>query len=565
MAPYEVCCVLCGALVRRDPNITQDAPELRWMSKFRVGKLISRASHDCTMGIHNADTILSVIPVYYNLDDVERQAYLSGPGTRNATKDTVLVRRPTVTEPSPRKIRVDLMGSAYKMSGLSIGDGDPPEAYGFPFHEACWGVISKLWEVDHQNLQDLLRVLRSFVVQLAPYTLLKWGHDYSGFAHCPITQDETVPGEIDGTIIQMFLQSQIHSYHRHNPLDCSELRRIFKQASNAVTTIAGAPVLSNRSHANKAKDHAIEKRGLGSCFSALPAELLEMILECLPLSDVLALREVSREFVNLGLHDLFWRSRFLPARELGFAFEAQQYFSSLRGQWKSLGRAVKRIQPPPSIHGPIKHLQPPPSLVNRVRIWGLAAALRELVQKAEGSNCQGTGVAPSVSQGFSLLRRPQCERLLLIPDQPAAVFVSTITVHGRRYVSGIRVQLKGDDDGGHSVSFGYLHPVNETLLLDCEERHARWIGLHIALDSDGIRGLAAVTESGTLSAWVGDHEELIKQSLVLKSRKQEEANMLWGGFDVSPDYPSTFLTLTSNHASGQRPSGFDAWKCQDQV
>jgi hypothetical protein len=495
-------------------------------------------------------TPCSLIPVYYNLGDEEKHSYLSGPGSRNATKDTVLVRRPTVADPSPRKIRVDLMGST-KMFGLSDGDDDPPEAYGFPFHEACWGVMAKLWVVDDQNLQDLLGVLRSFEVQPAHYTLLNWGHDYSGFAHYSTSKDETVPGDMGSHRIETHLQSQIHSYHKHNPRDCSELRRIFKKAaSDAVAAIAAPPMFSNRSHANKAEDHAMERDGLGSCFSALPPELLEMILECLPLSDALALRVASREFVNLGLHDVFWRSRFLPARELGFAFEAQPYFSSLHGQWKSLGRAVKRIQPPPSIHGPIKYLQPPPSLVNRVRIWGLAAALGELVKIAEDSNCQGTGVAPSLWLEFPVLRRPQFERMLLIPDQPAAVVVSTIRVHGRQYVSGIRVQHKGDGD--HSVSFGYLHSTDETLLVDCKVHHARWIGLHLALDLDGIRGLAAVTESGTVSAWVGDHEGLIKQSLAFKSGKQE-ASMLWGGFDVSPDCFPTFLTVTSNHASGQGP------------
>jgi hypothetical protein len=230
------------------------------------------SSHDWTTCIHNADTMFSFIPVYYHLGDEETQAYLSGPGARDAIKDTVLIRQPTVAEPSPQKIRVDLMGST-KRFGLSVVD-DPPEVFGFPFHEACWGVMDKLWAIDDRNLQDLLRVSRSFMVQVAHYTLLNWGHDYSGFAYYLTNKDEEIPGDMGGSIIWMHFETQRHSSHKHNPQDCSELQRIFRQASNAVATIAAPPVISNRSPAHKAESHAIQRDGPGSCFSALPPELL---------------------------------------------------------------------------------------------------------------------------------------------------------------------------------------------------------------------------------------------------------------------------------------------------
>ena len=121
-----------------------------------------------------------------------------------------------------------------------------------------------------------------------------------------------------------------------------------------------------------------------------------------------------------------------------------------------------------------------------------------------------------------------------------------IKIHGRGYVSGIRVQQKGDD--GRSVCLGYQYPADETLLLDCVKHNVRWTGLHLACDKNGIRGLAAVTDSGALPVWVGEHDRLIKASIAPESWAQKEVRaVLSGVFDVSPQGCPRSMTLASNH------------------
>ncbi|KAK4098989.1 hypothetical protein N658DRAFT_202706 [Parathielavia hyrcaniae] len=187
-------------------------------------------------------------------------------------------------------------------------------------------------------------------------------------------------------------------------------------------------------------------------YSVLPMEIRHMILEYLLNSDVLALRQVFRGFASLGLPDLFWRSRFLPGRELGFVFEAMPYFSSLPGRWKTLHDSLKLTTELLSS-----------SLTTRKRILDLSARLQRLLHRAASTRCRGES-----NNSFIEMHRPMSwtsgswfrdkprslhDRRVLVPDDMTAIFISTVDVYGHQYVSGIRMEQ--GHIGGNSIILGY--------------------------------------------------------------------------------------------------------------
>ena len=252
-----------------------------------------------------------------------------------------------------------------------------------------------------------------------------------------------------------------------------------------------------------------------------------MILENLTLSGAFALRQASRSFSELGFHDGFWKSRFFPGREFEHILEARPYFSSAPGKWGALCRVVKPF------------VDYEPWADSRARIIGLASSLHDLVRKAGESHCAG-GLQDSVldpetrwitAGGTRETNTSFYERPLQLSAQATAVLVSTVEIHGRRYVSGIRIHSKGGSSG--SLTLGYQHPDNEVMLLDCKRQNLGVSGFCLAIDNFGIRGLSAITDTGLLSDWAGEHQGLPRRRLVCSSSCLDTITDLKGAFDAS--------------------------------
>ena len=138
-------------------------------------------------------------------------------------------------------------------------------------------------------------------------------------------------------------------------------------------------------------------------------------------------------------------------------------------------------------------------------------------------------------ESFTVGSRVFHERTAAVPDGANALFVSTVDIHGRRYVSGIRIQQKS----GKSVSLGYQHPQDEALLVHCNDNLLGIVGFCLAQDQRGIRGLSVMLDKDTLSDWFGEHQGIPKRRLVTSSDGQDLVKFLKGGFDVSipPKFP----------------------------
>lgn len=364
------------------------------------------------------------------------------------------------------------------------------------------------------DIQALLKLCRSFPSRQG---LLNWGHDYGGSVDY-----ETIfaPGE-EPSLCRSTGSFSLEA----DPFNIPEIHLAFQQIANnpnsdpAGTTFRAAGTAS------------------ADVFTRLPMEILSWILIYLPSGDVFSLKLASRVYANLALPESFWKSRFLPERELGYLFEAQEYFSSFKGCWRS-------------IFGSVKALRSLPAILNRKRIWGLCSPFHEVLKTMRDINCDGDPIQsffePNVpsddrcwttasralklpAESFFTGSRVLYERKLILAPESTAILASTVDLFGRRYISGIRIT----DREGKSLSLGYRHADNEMLLLLQDNLQRQLRGFCLAQDQRGIRGLAIISDTGALSDWLGDHYDIPKRRLISNYGHLKAIDALKGGFDVS--------------------------------
>ena len=404
-------------------------------------------------------------------------------------------------------------------------------AYGFPFHEACWGILTDTWSPCDQELQLLFDVCRSTPIEPSggPWTdnqaILDWGHAYGGVFRYAIASEELTLGVLsDHFNAHGCTLPGLTSYNplRHDPMLTLAIQETLRNPNTTVTT----PNHRRTSLRQKIQRQNLNTRS-GDVFHQLPVEIRQMILENLTLSGTYALRQASRSFSELGFHDRFWKSRFFPSRDFEHILEVRPFLSSASGKWGALCRAVK----------PFVDYQPWAD--SRARIIGLASSLCDLVRKAGESHCAG-GLPDSVlnpetrwitAGGTRETNTSLYERSLQLPVQVTAVLVSTLEIHGRRYVSGVRIHSKGESSG--SLTLGYQHSDNKVLTLDCKRENLGVSGFCLAIDNFGIRGLSIITGTGLLSDWAGEHHGLPRRRLVCSSSCLKTITDLKGTFDVS--------------------------------
>lgn len=455
----------------------------------------------------------------YADDETPNEAHLSGTGERQQAADVVYLSPPEEgSQLDPFKVH--LMRSSFAT------ETRPQEAsrWGFPFHCACWDILNSISPRNQKrDTQAILDLCRSYPVQRG---ILNFGHDYDGCVQTnPYDMTPLDPTAGDDSWL---VRGMTPGYMMSDPLRVPGLRDFFQTAED------GGP------QSYPTVDHACEIDPIADAFSELPATLLETILLYLPSPDVIRLKQASRVFANVALTDPFWRSRFLPGRELGSLFESDRHLtaSSLRGQWKRLFFSARKLDSDAHV-------------MNRKRVWNLALSLDNLLDKVTGSTCDGQPVRslsephavadymhwetasrslkPATS-AFTSGSRSLCERITAIPYEVEVVFVSTVEVYGRTYISGIRLQYHG----GYSSKLGYIRPQTEYPITWPVSSQSPIAGFHLAQDERGIRGLAVLSSGDDVSNWIGDYEGFPKRRLALTSASEGlSVGFLKGGFDVS--------------------------------
>ncbi|KAI9148850.1 hypothetical protein HJFPF1_10892 [Paramyrothecium foliicola] len=487
MPVTNACCCLCGDL------IIDAAEHPSWMAQF--------------------------LAVYSLEDDIESE-----------TSDT-----PSANAIDEKKLlHINLLRTSFEHLQIFPVDGDPVimlQAWAFPFHSACWQILSRSSHPEQLDCQALMSLCRSFPSKQG---LLNWGHDYGGLVR---SEPMLAPGEepslhrLTGSITQ-----------GADPFDIPVIHLAFEQAAND-------------SHSHNPILRVARPRDADP-FASLPMEILHWILTHLPSRDVVQLKLASRVYGNLVLPNSFWKSRFLPGRELHHIFEAQKYFSSVKGCWKCIFRSLKTLGITPAI-------------LNRKRTWGLSSSLHGLLELMKDVNCDGDLVQsffdPNAqpndrhwitasralkkpTKPFFTGSRVLHERELTLPPESRAIFASTVELFGRHYISGIRIV----DRDARSFSLGYQHPNHEKLLLEGNSP-LHLCGFCLAQDQRGVRGLAIIRDTGAMSSWIGDHHDIPKRRLATTAGRLDVIDSLKGGFDavklVSLSVPSNLKTETDPAAS----------------
>lgn len=485
-------------------------------------------------------------------------AILSGPGERRQFEDVVPnplrnnvdysihshdhLLNSDAGDDNPEVIEIDINSSAFG-TNLAVGPGQ--RITGFPFHCSCWELFGKAQgtrSASIDEIQALFDLLRSF----PRHELVDFGHKYGGIATYDLELNifhltysisplnRLLPGE-EPRPVYIRDDEAGQELQKHDPLEIEEIQLAFRHSED----VANLP-----SPAQPREPCMTAGTGVLDPFRKVPVEILQLILGVLSSQDVVSVKQSSRSFQYTPLGDTFWRSRFEPGREFESIFEAQDYFQTRNGQWKT-------------IYHKFKALNRTPALVNRERIWTLAEVLSDLLStKLNLSQCFGTPLRsyfePTAHQleedGF-WLKASRClrafnedfdtgsrtlfARAIVIPQNIDGILISTVEVLGKTYICGLRFQ----HSEGPAIGLGYIRPGTETLCTwRSGTRPSSFVGFHLAQGQRGIHGLAIVSSKDGLSDWVGEHYHIPKRRLVsvaCHSRTTNGITMIEGGFDVS--------------------------------
>ncbi|ENH65750.1 hypothetical protein FOPG_14422 [Fusarium oxysporum f. sp. conglutinans race 2 54008] len=291
MEEIDPCCCLCGIYIALTPS---NRSRSLWLDQFYV--------------------------VYTFDREANARAYLSTDGFRASRHHYIVVDPADYRFNDGRSIRVILM--PYDCENPFRGPLPPgmlPEAWGYPFHAACWKILNTFGTVDQKDLQSILNLCHSAPKQLG---MLNWGHDYRGQACHRL---HVAPGE------ENFLTWSYRRDPDANPYSIVELTQIFdKLASNTFNNFTESEPLP--------KLHRFTVR---DPFLRLPADILLELANHLTLTEVTLMKRSSRAFTNLVLPSRFWKNRFRLGREFDCIFEAKKHTG---GNWESIYRATNTLK-----------------------------------------------------------------------------------------------------------------------------------------------------------------------------------------------------------------------------
>lgn len=411
----------------------------------------------------------------------------------------------------------------------------PCEAWGYPFHTGCWKIFLKTRPSSQPiNMQQLFDLLRSFPVY---NKIMEFGHNYGNLwgyfvlgvnlgiderpKRCVTRWD---PKGIYWTQMEWhnpWTLPIIDSFFMHEHIDATYDNTLMRQEDPMIIP-------------DQQQQH-------DDIFSCLPAEVYTNVIQHLSLQCVFRLRQASRTCYNFGLEELFWKSRFKPENETGFIFNddfRKHTFHDKNGRnWKAMCKYVRLVR-----HDP--------ALKNRNRIWKLALDLRMLLDRIEEAGpCAGTAIQshfesnaefdryawitannsfPPINDSYTAGINPLFHRLVKMPSGAVDVYASMLELSGNTYITGLRFKT----EAGIEVTIGYNIAKSEHLI-STERIHVA--GFLVVADQETICGLAVISASGSVSDWIGIHENHPKRRLVLDSSPTTPTAIkyLKGGFDVS--------------------------------
>ncbi|KAI5779200.1 hypothetical protein DFH27DRAFT_604907, partial [Peziza echinospora] len=258
--------------------------------------------------------------------------------------------------------------------------------------------------------------------------------------------------------------------------------------------------------------------GGDNILARLPTEIVYDVLEMLSFEDVCRAREASRAVAALGLPALLWRVR--VRREMGSLFPlAQALVEAERGvDWEQAHALAKwhlTCPEPTALDA---------SLRNRQRIWevcrSIAAQVAAMADAAlagearlavpEGHECRVvTTLGAGEAAGRTVLRPdhlPPTARFLALGAGRTLVglWASVIDIGGRRFVSGLRVRHRGEDDV--VASAGYIHRRHELYLAIDTHPGDGAHHLRLALCDRGIKAIGNCVPGGAGEVvWAGGY------------------------------------------------------------
>jgi F-box domain len=337
----------------------------------------------------------------------------------------------------------------------------------FPFHAACWELYrdySKSTSIE-EDYNILYNVLNSTWYYKGA---LVWGHDYGGAS--PFQGYRWRHTDVDSHLLadpRLSLEADLlreHGTGEQSPKDPpSSILNLGRRAINAPDP-----------------------------FWAVPDELISEIFSHLSSVDVLNLRLASAKVALVGLSATFWKSRFLPHHELGFARSLHRPETCT---WKSWYLLVK---------GQCKRGPRRRNLMNRKRIWLLAGHLVELVNTVKERIAFGSSTSilsdwssRRVTSAPPKYREQGCRELTHrvvtlnsdLMSQLCGLKISSVLIAKQRFVSGLRFIFSSGD----SVRIGYVDDRNEEWAsFESDALHSNLL-LRMILSNEGFKAISLGT------------------------------------------------------------------------
>ena len=526
----------------------------------------------------------------YTTDKAFQSARLSGQGEYDRGSYAVRELQPTTTIPAPELFPISLMGcESHDAGSLTL---PPPNLrhWGYGFHRPCWELLNAaaLDMLDSPvDIQACFDVCRSFPV-------LRVIDARGGDGRSGVWEGDELPAAPARREPFGQLWSQLCEYTTNSdPFRIPKLTRVLRyytdnnddrpEAADPGPAVTKDEAVTKDDAGTKGealtkdeavtkyealtKDEAVTKER--DPFSTLPTEILYMILSLISMSDVVNLRQASRNFHPLPLLNDYWRLRFLRGEEFEYIFEGRLASSELvfKGRWKELYYCIMGMQSETGIW-------------IRQRLWPLACGLVELIAKRASTACLGVPISSSLEESDAAAipdkytwitclsieaeteyaeasRRAVFQRMVAIPVNHhfLSLAVSTVTEFGERYVSGLRFVSQTED-----IQLGHVDRNHETILELKAEEHGETqnslIKFHLSADEGTIRGLAVSSSQGIKSAWAGDDSHDSERQL--DARLIHQSGDFWylkGDFDVrvQPPCPLGTKLLSEMTAPNDNP------------
>ncbi|OOF91952.1 hypothetical protein ASPCADRAFT_509878 [Aspergillus carbonarius ITEM 5010] len=422
-------------------------------------------------------------------------ASLSGIGYINSLNEIVAL-------PKPGDFFLD--SHAEIQSYVPFFDRDT-DCWTFPFHAACWEILLQRIPEAASNIPRIASILHG-VLYCTPwdaYGFPRPGHDFGGAAQ--------FQKPVGNPVRKMIGHGYAHLLS--SPSRQSSLKDLVRPVHdcNAPPRIIQRLVITD------------------DIFTRLPVEVLATVLTYLPSSSVASLRLASRSVASstnpMLLPQHFWKSRFLPSFEMGFALPTE---TDGQPDWRDAYFAIKAA---------LKQTRGCDQLKNRRRIWTVVSFNASLIEQhmtdvvLSGHSCSADDSMGSqsgsdaierlssrfiatqlVTNTFGLLQfgtRNIFDRSMLLPVMQGAITlveVSTVTFNSQVFISGFRFTLDDAVAGDQKTrSLGYTsHAMQTVAVLSPFERV---VGFDLAVCAGGLVGVRLVLRSGSRTkktGWMGN-------------------------------------------------------------